>query len=400
LALRTRPDLARRELVGAVTDRRAEIVEAVLARAHSIGGSDLNLDPEYLEGLRLTVGVAIDHGIDALGHRGDGFRPVPLQIPVQAALAARSRVPLETVLRRYLAGHSVLGDFVAEEAERKSLPPSVLRGALRSQAAEADRILAVVSAAYEHEVEASSLSSSSGGRLIADKVRRLLDGELLDPSDLGYDLDLWHIGLTATGRGIEAAVGDLASASGALPLSVVNDKGILWAWLGHRSKPDPGAVVSSLTVRLPGGAKVGVGEPGQGRPGWRLTHNQATAALSVAARATDPIARYADSALLASVITDELLVSSLRSLYLDPLDGSDVNGEVLRKTLLAYFSAEGNVTSTAAALGVNRNTVTNRLRAVEARIGHLRPFRVRDAALALQLRDLRIPERPIADPAA
>jgi DNA-binding PucR family transcriptional regulator len=37
----------------------------------------------------------------------------------------------------------------------------------------------------------------------------------------------------------------------------------------------------------------------------------------------------------------------------------------LRHTLRAYFAAERNVSSAAAALGVTRQTVTNRLRVIE-----------------------------------
>ena len=40
-----------------------------------------------------------------------------------------------------------------------------------------------------------------------------------------------------------------------------------------------------------------------------------------------------------------------------------------RETLRAYFAAERNVSSTAAALGVDRRTVTNRIRAIEDLFG-------------------------------
>jgi DNA-binding PucR family transcriptional regulator len=62
-------------------------------------------------------------------------------------------------------------------------------------------------------------------------------------------------------------------------------------------------------------------------------------------------------------------VRSLRQLYLEPLAGERDGGEVLRETLRAYFEAERNVSSAAAALGVTRKTVTNRLCVVEERLG-------------------------------
>lgn len=71
------------------------------------------------------------------------------------------------------------------------------------------------------------------------------------------------------------------------------------------------------------------------------------------------------------MLQDSLLTASLRELYLAPLEQERNGGEVLRATLRAYFSAGRNVSSTAAALGVNRRTVANRLHRVEERLGPL-----------------------------
>ena len=53
-----------------------------------------------------------------------------------------------------------------------------------------------------------------------------------------------------------------------------------------------------------------------------------------------------------------------------------------RETLRAYFAAERNISSTAAALGVDRRTVTNRIRAIEELFG--RPLK--DCATELETR--------------
>jgi DNA-binding PucR family transcriptional regulator len=42
---------------------------------------------------------------------------------------------------------------------------------------------------------------------------------------------------------------------------------------------------------------------------------------------------------------------------------------VARRTLRAYFAAERNVSSAAAALGVRRQTITSRLHVIEERLG-------------------------------
>lgn len=79
--------------------------------------------------------------------------------------------------------------------------------------------------------------------------------------------------------------------------------------------------------------------------------------------------RYADVGLLASVAQDPLLSSSLRDMYLAPLSEARDGGVRLRGTLRSYFEAGRNITSAASALGVSRQTVASRLRAVEEMLG-------------------------------
>jgi DNA-binding PucR family transcriptional regulator len=68
------------------------------------------------------------------------------------------------------------------------------------------------------------------------------------------------------------------------------------------------------------------------------------------------------------VLQDELLATSLRQLYLDPLRGERDGGVVAMNTLRAYFAASGNASSAAAALGISRRTVGSRLAAIEDRL--------------------------------
>jgi DNA-binding PucR family transcriptional regulator len=120
---------------------------------------------------------------------------------------------------------------------------------------------------------------------------------------------------------------------------------------------------------LPPGVSLAIGEPGESLSGWRLTHQQARAALPIALRSPEGLVRYADVALLASTLQDDLLSTSLRQLYLVPLEQERDGGETLRETLRAYFAAERNVSSAAAALGVSRQAVNSRLRTIEEKLG-------------------------------
>jgi DNA-binding PucR family transcriptional regulator len=132
---------------------------------------------------------------------------------------------------------------------------------------------------------------------------------------------------------------------------------------------------------------VTVGEPGEGLAGWRFSHQQAKAALPIAERRGKPVLRYADVAVLASIARDDLLATSLRRLYLEPLEGTRDGGRVARETLRAYFDAERNVSSTAAALGVDRRTVRNRLRGIEELLDRPLTGSLADLEIALRLDD-------------
>jgi hypothetical protein len=358
----------------------------VVARVHAIGAPEGDVDPEYLEGLRLAIEAAIDFTMEASEGGGAGSARIPQPILAQARLAARRRIPLETMLRRYLAGHAILGDFVVDEAGRRAVPPETLRGVLRSQAARTDQVLAAISACYVEE--ASAVRPISAGRRRTEQVRRLLDGELLDPSGLAYGLDGWHLGFVARGPGREDAVEAIMGRLDARRLLAPADDETFWLWTGFRDRPEPKQLQAALCLDLPDGLRIGVGEPAKGRAGWRLTHEQARAALSVAIRRPESVLRYKDVALLASAMQDELLTNSLSQIYLDPLQDGRESGLTLQATLRAYFDADQSVTSTAAALEISRNTVANRIRTVEKRIGYLHSSRAAHLLVALHLDEL------------
>lgn len=130
-----------------------------------------------------------------------------------------------------------------------------------------------------------------------------------------------------------------------------------------------------------------VGEPGEGLSGWRFSHLQAKAALPVAVRRGKSILPYADVALLSSILRDDLVASSLRQLYLAPLEQTKDGGKVARETLRAYFTSERNISSTAAALGIDRHTVRNRIRAIEGLLGRSLKASAADLEIALRLDD-------------
>jgi DNA-binding PucR family transcriptional regulator len=201
-------------------------------------------------------------------------------------------------------------------------------------------------------------------------VKRLLRGDLVEVEDLEYSLGGWHLGIIAAGPKVVEALRRLAVRLDRRLLLVAAGGGVIWAWLGGQIRICSEDAEHILSPALRGeGATMAIGEPGQGIGGWRASHRQAAAALPVAQRSGEPLVRYADVALLAASLHDEVLSRSLHDLYLKPLAEERYCGQELRRTLRAYRDAGHNVSSAASALGVNRNTVTSRLRTIEEALG-------------------------------
>lgn len=378
-------------IAAALRERRAEIEGAILTRVHAVSEPPPRGGPEYAEGLRSAVAAGVEYGLEGI-ERGDQSAPrVPEALLAQARLAARSGVSLDTVLRRYFAGHVLIEDFMVQEAERTELlGPSELKRLLRSQAAIVDRLLAAVSEAHTEEAERRPQGTE---RRRAERIERLLDGEPLDTAELGYDFEGHHIGLVASGPGAGEALAALTRSLDARPLSVDREDGTVWVWLGSKRRIHP-PELEALSPKLPEGLTLAIGEPGEGLTGWQLTHRQARAALSVALRSGDRVVRYADVAFLASALQDELLRATLRDLYLAPLGAERDGGVALRQTLRAYFATDRNASSAAAALGVTRQTVKNRLQAIEERVGPSLAACGTEMEVALRLEDIDFAKDP------
>ena len=373
----------RSALAARLRERLPELEGAVATRVRAISDPRDVADPAYLQGLDAALAAAVGHRLAVLEA---GERHVPAVPPVllaQARLDARDRVSLDTVLRRYFAGNALFGDFLAEEAERAEVPSWALRRLLGEQATLGDRLLAAVSAEHAREVENRPASAAERRR---ECVKSLLAGELVDDSELGYDLDAHHLALMAKGEGAEELMRGLANTLDRRLLAVRREEESIWAcWLGGRRRLAAEQALRALADIVPDGVFVTVGESAEGLRGWRFSHLQAKVALPIAERIGQPVVRYADVALVASILRDDLLADSLRQLYLAPLEQARDGGRVARDTLRAYFAADRNVSSTAAALGVDRRTVTNRIRAVEGVLGRDLKAVAADLEIALRL---------------
>jgi hypothetical protein len=306
------------------------------------------------------------------------------------------------MIRRYAAAKGIFQQFVLNEAAAMpDLAPASLAGALEAQETVLEQLTAAAS--EEHRRETAAPSISREGRL-AERIQRLLRGERVDPSPLEYDLSGHHLGLVAPSAAIRPLLRELSAECDGRLLAVAPHESVTWAWIGAQRPLDLDRVLKWVGCSWPETTPLGIGEVTEGASGWRRSHEQARAAAGLAqpGQAAAGLAqpgqaaavRYRDVAIVAAAAKDPLLVASLREMYLAPLDKED--GRVpLRETLRAYFAADGNGTAASFALGVSRQTVANRLLAVEERLGH--PLHKCAGALqvALSLEELgRFPDPP------
>jgi hypothetical protein len=332
------------------------------------------------------VGEAIDYALASIEAGGREPLPIPTPLLAQARAAARNGVSLDTVLRRYSAGYTLLGDRVFDAVQAGSiLSSSELQDVLRVTTATLDRLLEAISREYTKQAEVPARTASHRRLRL---VEMLLDGEPVNPTELSYDLGAWHLAAIAHGPGADETLRDLGTVLDRRVLLIHPGDGVVWAWLGGNRKVSPDQALRALEQRGTGDASLALGEAAQGVGGWRRSHWQGRAAMTVLRRRSEAYVRYADVALLAAGLRDDLLADALHGIYLTPLDEEQDGGEVLRRTLRAYFAAGRNITSAASALGVTRQTVSGRLRTFESRVGRLLDDCALDADLAIRLHDI------------
>lgn len=356
---------ARGEISGEIRRQREALEQDVMTRVCAVSDPTNVPDPRYRQGLKKAVSAAIDYGIAELEASPGEQTPVPPMLLAQAQLAARNQVDLAVVLRRCIAGSALVTDRLIASAERTDVPTSILRHLVAEQASLLDHVIDLVT--YEHSRE-KTRRHQSGAQQQQRRVVQLLKGELVDASTVTYSFDQVHVGLVAAGAGAVKTVSDLAKHVDHQTLVVPRDEEMAWMWLGG-AKPFSYSKLAETLERSTGASvRFAVGEPIHGLVGWRESHQQAKAALPVALSRGSLFVRYGDVALVASMLQDDVLLRALHSQYLYPLSRARDGGIALKQTLRTFFSTGRNISATAAALGVSRQTISNRLSTVARHI--------------------------------
>jgi hypothetical protein len=377
-------------VVERLRSRREELEDAIFARLRddlldSVGSENA----EYTVGWRQAIAAAVGYALQGIERGAEWSGLIPAEVISQARRAARTGVSLDTVIRHYVAAYTLVETFIVEEADRGDLSGQgdTLRGILGVRASLIDRLLTGIISEYGDELQQAGCSPEQRRTQL---VHALLAGQAVDPSELDLDLDVWHLAVIATGAAASRAVRSMAGGLDRRLLSVPHGAESVWTWLSGRRSLAATDIERWLSAEGHPDVVLAVGEPGLGIEGWRLTHRQAQAALLVALRRPKPqrLTRYADVALLASALRDDVLARSLIEIFLSPLDGQRDGGAVSRETLRAYLAAGCNASSAAAALGVTRHTVKNRLRTVEQSLGRSLQTCLAELEVALRLEEL------------
>jgi DNA-binding PucR family transcriptional regulator len=217
-------------------------------------------------------------------------------------------------------------------------------------------------------------------------VRDLLGGDPLAGPALGIDLDRYHLGLICWGGQGQVAATELASSLGRTVFTVRPAKQTWWAWISGFHPLDPAQERTLQAFRSPAGAGIALGLESFGEVGFRATNRQAQRARRVTRESDLSRVSYADVAVEALACTNEEDARAFLAHELRGIDDDSPTSRRIRDTIRAYFAAGHNAASAAAALGIHEQTVANRLRAAEERLGHPVGLRRVELEVALRLR--------------
>ncbi|HEX3324896.1 MAG TPA: helix-turn-helix domain-containing protein [Solirubrobacterales bacterium] len=317
----------------------------------------------------------------------DGFLPGRLPDIDATLIVMAARVgDLSSLLAGYRFAQMALWGSWFELIEASVTDETVKRELLRHGSQYffqyADLVSRYMAEGYQRGVERAA---AQGEHHRFQAIKSLLEADPLSGSHFDIDLNHYHLGCVAWGEGADEAVRQLGTGLGRpvqLTLRLHNN---WWGWISGSRPLDP-RQEAELSRFEPGpGIRIAFGLEGFGEAGLRATNHQALRAQWVAPPGPAVI-HYEDVAVETLATEAESDARAFVAHELHGIDDPSAASARLRETLAAYFAAELNAASAGAALGVHHQTVTNRLRVIEERIGHSLGARHLELAVALRLR--------------
>jgi len=319
------------------------------------------------ESLRRLIGPLIEYACVAIEVGEERCPPPPAVVAEHARSAAWTPLPTWILQQRYLNAYTAFKSYLQCKVSR---PNGHTEAALAQVLGSTDLVFErlVATAGEEHTRALQRKGRSSGARRL-ETVEALLAGELLEARGLDYDFGATHIGIVGRGNEAGAHIKQIAHSIGSQLLLVQAGPQKVWAWIGTRRDISASELEERLRADCPASARISLGEAASGPAGWDRTHREAAEALAVACRQNQTVVRYGQVHIFAGILSSELMKRSIEERYLFPLANANFRGRDLLTTLRAYFAANRNGKAAAARLRVSPQTVSNRLKQVEKRIG-------------------------------
>ena len=362
--------------VGARAERwpgiMAEVAAAVARRSAAVSGDvyevilrevpQLRDDTPVLALLASSVDSNVDTCLQIMQHRIDlAAVRAPAAAAEYARRLAQRGTPVTALLRAYRLGHARFSDWVLRELAQQAGDAYVISAAALGMsgivAGYIDQVSEEMVAAYTRERENWLLNRSAtrGAR-----IRHLLSGEPVDvgaaEAALGYRLCQFHVGLVcwagdAAGAAdeitrLEHAVGRVAAQAGCYgdPVFLPRDESTGWAWLPLGGRDTFDAAAAGRAV-LDTGIHVAFGDAAKGPAGFRITHQQALAAQSVAlaaGTAAPGAVTFGQVAPVAMMLGSADLLRAWVLCTLAGLAADDEHHARLRRTLLFFLQNAGS----------------------------------------------------------
>lgn len=339
--------------------------------------------------------------------------PPPAAVAYARELVRRG-VGIDQLLRGY---HATEAAFFSVFVERVHADPRLAPDAAAAIEAGAQWLFAFVGALTRGIVERYAeererwVRSADAAR--QRDVRSVLRGEATDvgamSTRLRYPLDRRHLALVLWADGpvppggeppqalLERSAAELAASLGATGVLVVPlGEDTVAAWMAGVE-----AAAARHLARIPLGVTPGVrpsvacGLPGEGIAGFRKSHEQALLALRVArltGRRPGTVVDYRDVALVALATVDLEQAREFAARELGELAQDGDETARLAATLRVFLEEGSSARQAAKRLGVHENTIKNRIRTAEERLGHPASARVAEVLLALRLKALVGPD--------
>jgi hypothetical protein len=234
----------------------------------------------------------------------------------------------------------------------------------------------------EREVTASTGTDKDPRLQVA---LRAIEGEWVDPGELGYDLAWHHIALvTDTPPLLDA----MARRINRKLLRVRAPGGNTWAWLGGRTRMSEDELDAIFASEASSDARIAFGEPAAGISGFAATHHQAREASVIAITTNQSAVRFADYRVLIAVLRDLDLAKEFIEYELGELERPGKRMSELRETLRLYLEHSQSISATAALRRRNRKTIERQLRTAEELIHHRVSERSVEVLMALRVAEI------------